>query len=183
MYFRTEDGLGQDQATWSTPQTFNRPTAQPTPIGYLGRFHEPTAKREQSWGVWGFEPGRARLLQFQKKHINDIVTSLFKLLRDDLAGKGKAAGIRLYLWFEGHVDKNTDPAQYGSLDRGRANAVELEFLNRMDKLNPGVYPIKSSSKVTLAGSTRPYPGSDQDPKLNRRVKIGVRWEIESPFYR
>ena len=39
MYVRTRDGLGQGQATWSTRQMFNRPTAQPTLIGYLGNFN------------------------------------------------------------------------------------------------------------------------------------------------
>jgi hypothetical protein len=39
MYVRTRDGLGQGQATWSTLQTFTRPTALTHPTLANGRPH------------------------------------------------------------------------------------------------------------------------------------------------
>jgi hypothetical protein len=181
MYIRTRDGLGQDQATWSPLQTFSRPTAQPISIGYLGNFNERLGKDEskpckETWAVWGFNKNSAKLLDFQKKHIKDIATHLVSLLKRDL--KGKQEGVHLHLFFEGHVDKKTDPAQYGQLDMERASAVAEEFDKRISELNTRpIIPLTASYRYSRAGSTRPL-GSDS--RKNRRAVVCLRWEIESP---
>lgn len=174
MYIRTRDGLGPGQATWSTLPTFNRPRAEPTPIPYLGNFNEHWWKAEpckETWTVWGFAPRSAKLLDFQKKHIKDIATRITDLMRRDL--NGKQAGVRAHFHVEGHVDKKTDPAEYGELDLDRAKAVEHELRNCI--LHLSSFRYGSSGDRSAAGSKRPY-GSD--PKRNRRAVVCVRWKID-----
>ncbi len=117
MYIWTREGLGQGQAIWSTLRTFNRPTGQPTPTGYLGNFNEHMGKAESKpckeiWAVPGFKPSSSELLDFQKQHVKDIATHIVRLLIRDLEEK-RSDRVRLRLVYEGHVDKKTDPAQYG----------------------------------------------------------------------
>jgi len=181
MYIRTRDGLGPGQATWSTLPTFNRPRAQPTPIPYLGNFNELIGKAEskscnETWAVWGFNPNSAKLLDFQKKHINDIWTRLVSLFKRDL--QGKRAGVRVDFLLEGHVDKKTDSAQYRELDLQRAKAVEDELDKRMPAmLDRLVVPIHWSFRHSQAGLTRPV---SPDSKKNRRAVVCVRWKLETP---
>ena len=132
MYIRTRDGLGQGQTIWSTLQTFDRPTARPTPLPYLGNFNEHLGKAEskpckETWAVWGFNPNSAKLLAFQKKHINDIATRLVSLFKLDL--EGKRAGVRVDFLLEGHVDKKTDSAQYGSLICNGQKRLQTSWTN------------------------------------------------------
>ena len=174
MYIRTRDELGQAQATWPTLPTFNRLRAQPTPIPYLGNFNEPSWKAEpckETWTVWGFAPGSAKLLDFQKKHIKDIATRITDLMRRDL--NGKQGGVRAHYHVEGHVDKKTDPAKYGELDLDRAMAVEQEL--RKCILHLISFRYFSSGDRSATGSKRPY-GSD--PIRNRRAVVCIRWKID-----
>jgi hypothetical protein len=181
MYIRTRDGLGQGQTTWSTLQTFNRPTAQPRPISYLGNFNERIGKAEskpckETWAVWGFNPNSAKLLDFQKKHINDIATRLVSLFKLDL--EGKRAGVRVDFLLEGHVDKKTDSAQYGKLDLQRAKAVADELDKQIPAMNDRLMvPIHASFRYSQAGLTRPV---SSDSKKNRRAVVCVRWKLETP---
>jgi hypothetical protein len=180
MYIRTRDGLGPGQATWFTLPTFNRPRAQPTPIPYLGNFNEPMGEAEpepcrQTWAVWGFGPGSAKLLNFQKRHIKDIATELIKLFSRDLNRATQM--LRVKILFEGHVDKKTDPAAYGTLDMDRAKAVQHELEKFMDELNrSAILPMHTGYTYSRAGSTRPF---SSDSQRNRRVVICVRWKVES----
>jgi hypothetical protein len=180
MYIRTRDGLGQAQATWPTLQTFNRPRAQPTPIPYLGNFNEPMGKAEpepcrQTWAVWGFNPNSAKLLDFQKRHIKDIATQLFKLFPRNLNTATQM--LRGEFLFEGHVDKKTDPAAYGTLDMDRAQAVHGELSKWFYELNRiALLTYSWDYNHSRAGSTRPF---SSDSQRNRRVVICVRWKVQS----
>jgi len=192
MYIRTRDGLGQGQAIWSTLQTFNRPTAQPTPIGYLGNFNEHMgqAKSEpckETWAVWGFKPSSAELLDLQKNQIKVIAKRIVRSLERAIKGKGDV-GVHLRLLFEGHVDEKTDRAPYqapaggfltGNLDEDRARLVSWELQGQI-KEEQGksratwFHPIYITPSYSGAGSTRPF---NSDSKKNRRVVVCVRWEI------
>ena len=186
MYIRTRDRLGQDQATWSALQTFNRPTTQQTPIGYLGNFNEHMGNDEskpcwETWSVSGFKENSAKLLDFQKKHIKDIATHIVRKLEREIKGKGEGnKSVDLFPIFEGHVDKKTDPAKYGDLAVKRAIVVYDEFADQIHKEWSKRlifrYGYSLEPKYSEAGSTRPF-GSDT--KKNRRVVICVRWEIKS----
>jgi outer membrane protein OmpA-like peptidoglycan-associated protein len=184
MYIWTREGLGQGQPIWSTLQTFNRPTGQPTPTGYLGNFNEHMGKAESKpckeiWAVWGFKPSSSELLDFQKQHIKDIATRIVSLLQGDLKRKGSDR-VRLRIVYEGHVDKKTDPAQYGELDAERASEVASELREQiLKKWDKRLSLLLSIPELSGAGSTRPF-GSGSDPQKNRRVVICLRWEIESP---
>jgi len=187
MYIKTGEGLGQGQATWSTLQTFNRPMTQPTQTGYLGNFNEYMGKAgtepcKEIWAVSEFGPNSAKLLDFQKKHIKDIATRIIRLLERDLKGTGKGAEVRVQLSFEGHVDKSTDPANFGELDLERARAVgwlfQREIVNEWNKKLVFEHPALFSNEESGVGSTRPF-GDGKDSKKNRRVVICVRWWIKS----
>jgi hypothetical protein len=185
MYIWTREGLGQGQPIWSTLQTFNRPTGQPTPTGYLRNFNEHMGKTESEpckeiWAVPGFKPRSSELLDFQKRHINDIATRIVSLLIRDLQGKGSDVRVRLRLVYEGHVDKKTDTEPHGELDAERAAEVAKELRDQILKKwgrRPGL--LLSIPELSGAGSTRPF-GSGSDPQKNRRVVICLRWVIESP---
>src|SRR4029077_10847150 len=184
MYIWTREGLGQGQPIWSTLQTFNRPRGQPTPNGYLGNFNEHMGKTEsepckQIWAVPGFKPRSSELLDFQKRHINDIATRIVSLLQGDLKGKGSDR-VRLRVVYEGHVDKKTDTEPYGELDAERAAEVAKELREQiLKKWDKRFSLLLSIPELSGAGSTRPF-GSGSDPQKNRRVVICLRWEIESP---
>jgi hypothetical protein len=126
--------------------------------------------------VWGFGPGSPKLLDFQKRHIKDIATQLFKLFSRDLNRATQM--LRVEFLFEGHVDKKTDPAAYGTLDKDRGKAVQTELEKWIDTLNSSaVLPLKWSSELSRgAGSTRPF---SSDSQRNRRVVICVRWKFQS----
>jgi hypothetical protein len=190
MYIRTREGLGQGQAVWSTLQPCNRPTAQPTPIGYLGNFNEHMgeAKWKSCYVVWGFNEGSVALLASQKEQIKKYAIGIVRLLKRDIKGKGDV-GVHLRLLFEGHADKK-EPAQYKApagrfltekVDEDRALLVSWELQGQIKKeqgKSPATWfhPIYITPEYSGAGSTRPYrDGSDS--KKNRRVVVCVRWEI------
>ena len=143
MYIWTREGLGQGQAIWSALQTFNRPTGQPTPTGYLGNFNEHMGKAKSEpckeiWAVPGFKPRSSELLDFQKRHIEDIATHIVSLLQGDLNlaqrdPKRKGSRVRLRVVYEGHVDEKTDPKPYGELDAERAAEVAKELREQILK--------------------------------------------------
>lgn len=185
MYVRTKDGLGQGQAPWSTHQTFNRPTAQPAPIGYLGNFNGHMGKAESepcklTFVVGEFGKDSHTLSGPQKKDIKDIATAILRSLNRDL--KGKSADITLKLLCEGHVDANTDRKQYGDLDEKRAIEVGNELADQITnlrwKIGQDIKGLTVRSTYSRAGSTRPRKGATS--KQNRRVVVCARWQIESP---
>jgi soluble cytochrome b562 len=135
----------------------------------------------ETWAVSGFKENSAKLLDFQKKHIKDIATHIVRKLESEIKGKGEGKKfVALFPLFEGHVDKKTDPAQYGNLAKKRAIVVSDEFLDQIlkewSKRLIFRYGYGLSPKYSEAGSTRPF---SLDPKKNRRVVICVRWKIES----
>ena len=122
MYIWTREGLGQGQPIWSTLQTFNRPRGQPTPNGYLGNFNEHMGKTEsepckQIWAVPGFKPRSSELLDFQKRHINDIATRIVSLLQGDLKGKGRTSVCAFVLFMKGMWIRKLTRRSMGSLMR------------------------------------------------------------------
>lgn len=185
MYIRTREGLGQGQATWPTLETFNRPTAQPVPIGYLGNFNGRLGKAESEpckliIAVGEFGKGSYTLSDSQKKHIKDIAIYILRLLNRDLKGKS-SAGVTLKLSYEGHVDAKTDPKEYGKLDEKRAFMVSHELGDQIGKLWQEFAPELERTKghyfhtASRAGSTRPREGAT--PKQNRRVVVCARWKF------
>jgi len=134
---------------------------------------------KQIWAVPGFKPRSSELLDFQKRHINDIATRIVSLLQGNLKGKGSDR-VRLRVVYEGHVDKKTDTEPYGELDAERAAEVAKELREQiLKKWDKRFSLLLSIPELSGAGSTRPF-GSGSDPQKNRRVVICLRWEIESP---
>ena len=146
MYIRTRDGLGQGQATWSTRQTFNRPAAQPTAIGYLGHFNEPMGQTESKpcwdcyetapcWArfrVENFKAASAELTDVIRKDIEDIAIAIIRILHRILQSKSvelkkRKTSLAVMLQLKGHLSKATDP-ENKSLDLDRAKAV-AEYLS------------------------------------------------------
>jgi hypothetical protein len=156
---------------------FNRPTAQPTLIGYLGNFNGDMGQPEsepckRTFAVREFGKGSHKLSGPQKKHIKDIAARIVSLVKRDLG----EAPAHLRYHFEGHVDKKTDPAQHGNLDERRAIEVSGELQDQViRRWKKG--SLLQTPTISRAGSSRPF-GSD--PKRNRRVVICVRWGIQSP---
>jgi hypothetical protein len=134
-----------------------------------------------SWAVWGFDPGKEEPGPQQEKLIENMVTDIGRMLKGEL--KGKSAIIHLRIHFEGHVDKTTDPAKFGTLDDDRASWVWMSVLFEIDtlkKIVPGVQLTKHFSK-SAAGSSRPFKtdsGAPARPIQNRRVSVCVNWTIE-----
>jgi hypothetical protein len=140
----------------------------------------------QIWAVPEFAQGSSKLQLFQKKHINDFMTKIARSLLPKLKGSEKK-NIDFEFDLEGHVDKDTDPKEYGTLDEDRAQAVAQEigksssqtlfdifFYQLAGKNIPGM-GVKVGS-VTGAGSTRPFSATNK--KLNRRVVVCARWTIK-----
>ena len=98
---------------------------------------------KMTWAVPEFAPGSSKLQTFQQQHIKDIVTRVVTTVARDVKGK-KDVGIDFEILFEGHVDKNTDPQQYGELDSDRARNVSYEFIPRPNGLAAFCYAIFST---------------------------------------
>jgi hypothetical protein len=131
-----------------------------------------------------FARGSSKLQPFQKKHINDLMTDMAKSLLPKLKGSDRK-DIDFEFSFEGHVDKDTDPKNYGTLDEDRALAVREEirksstvydiFFNQLAAKN---LPRMSAKfwPVTRVGSTSPFSATNKN--LNRVVRVCVSWTIK-----
>jgi hypothetical protein len=192
MYIWTKDGLGQSQPTRFTLQTFNPPAAQPAPIGYLGNFNEHIGKGasghcEDIQVVDQFDPGSAQLKDFHKKHITDIAIRFLRLINRDVGPiRKQKVEVSVDLYVEGHVDKQTDPQPYGTLDMERAAAVFQELSAQMSKLRLGIGNLRlvkfnpPTNSYSKPGSTRPTGVTRRgvsQAALNRRVVICPTWVI------
>jgi hypothetical protein len=137
---------------------------------------KPAKSCQEIWTVWGFSANSATLLPFQKRHIKDIAKHLFNLFKRD--SKGKKSSIEIQFSYEGHVDKNTDSANYKDLDSDRASEVAYELNNQLEKLYRNeTFSMLLTHKYSQAGSTRHF---SSDSKKNRRVVICAKWEIKIP---
>jgi hypothetical protein len=137
------------------------------------------------WAVAEFAPGSSKLQSFQKRHINDFMTKIARSLLPKLMGKEKK-DIDFELRFEGHVDKESDPKAYGTLDEDRARAVADEigkssmktvydiFFAQLDAKNVPGMSVRYGS-ITGVGSSRRFSATNK--KLNRRVVVCVSWTI------
>ena len=196
MYIRTRDGLGQGQATWSTRQTFNRPAAQPTAIGYLGHFNEPMGQTESKpcwdcyetapcWArfrVENFKAASAELTDVIRKDIEDIAIAIIRILHRILQSKSvelkkRKTSLAVMLQLKGHLSKATDP-ENKSLDLDRAKAV-AEYLSTQlsnEWSRQGLGKLQNGLGMNLvpsaAGSSRPI--SSSKARHNRRVEICVQ---------
>jgi hypothetical protein len=131
---------------------------------------------KMTWAVPEFAPGSSKLQKFQQQHIKDIVTRVVTTVARDVKGK-KDVGIDFEILFEGHVDKNTDPQQYGELDSDRARNVSYEFIPRLEQSMNRTLPLMGwfgGYKYSRAGSTRPFSSNSS---RNRRVVICVKWKV------
>jgi hypothetical protein len=131
---------------------------------------------KMTWAVPEFAPGSSKLQTFQQQHIKDIVTRVVTTVARDVKGK-KDVGIDFEILFEGHVDKNTDPQQYGELDSDRARNVSYEFIPRLEQTMNRTLPLMGwfgGYKYSRAGSTRPFSSNSS---RNRRVVICVKWKV------
>jgi len=183
MYLYQRPGLGGIRESVSRMRSGSALGSPPSAMAGFGeRFNEPPGKPEpkpcwEIWTVWGFNPNSSKLLDFQKKHIKDIATHIVSKLGDEV--KGKVGTVHLSLFYEGHVDKNTDPKQYGKLDVERANEVSFVLQNQILDEWGKRFPrgLATGNKLSGVGSTRPF---NSDPKKNRRVVVCARWELRNP---
>ena len=184
MYIRTTDGLRQNQTTWPAPETLNRPTVQPTPIHYLGYFNGPTGKvdwdalEKSCWTnrfvVQSFLPNSTKLLDVIRTDIEDIAKAIVRRLVRPLPDLKKLPGLNknigLVVHYEGHVDKTTDPKNYGKLDVERAVTVA-------DYLETQLFKEWERKGLGILGSNRLTPGMGPNhprsstPRKNRRVEV------------
>jgi hypothetical protein len=187
MYIWTRDRLGQSQPTRFTLQTFNRPTAQPTPIGYLGNFNEhkkivSPAYCETFDSVDSFGPGSDKLLSPIEQKISDIALNIAVTLKDRLPQKqqGKVRDFELLMRFTGHVDKSTDPKQYGDLDWRRADAVAAVLQNEITRVQytklffNKLDGMVIKTELNKAGPSFPLKST---AAKNRRVDVCVGWNL------
>lgn len=195
MYIRTKEGLGQEQATWSTFQTFRRPPGRSTLTGGFEHVNERMGQAESKpcWDCYktapcwvrfkveNFKPGSAELTNVIKKDVEDIATAIVRILHRILKSKStdlkkRKTSLALMLQLEGHLSKATDP-QNTSLDLDRANAV-AEYLSTqignewsfqgLDKLQNG---LGMNLTPSAAGSRRP---ASSKARRNRRVEVCVQ---------
>jgi hypothetical protein len=134
-----------------------------------------------AWAIWGFDPGKEKPGQDQEVLVKKMVTDIGSMLKREL--NGKSATVILRIHFEGHVDRTSDPADFGTLDDDRASWVWMSVLNEIDNLErlaPGVQLVKSFSK-SRAGASRPFKtasGVPPRPPQNRRVSVCINWELK-----
>lgn len=176
MYIRTNEGLGQGQATWSTIQTFNR---------HLGN----NALEKSCWPnryryvVRGFLPNSAELNNVINKRILRISRDIVRRLDRDLPELKKLPqlnrNIGLVFHYEGHVDKTTDPKDYGKLDVERAVRVadyfETQISKEWDRKGLGVLALNR-----LTPGMGPNHPRYSTLRLNRRVEICFQPYVPDP---
>jgi hypothetical protein len=178
MYIRTRAGLAQGQATWPTLQTFNRPAAQPAPIGYLGDFNEHLGQQGQQIcelirPVPGFRRDSSTLTTSQKKYIKALAREIDRSVKRAL--RGRKATVNLEITAEGHVDAKTDKQPYGSLDLDRAVTARDELQKEILKIVPWAGVVQGGASGV--GTTRPVGSTSAQI---RRAVICVRWKFLVP---
>lgn len=185
MYIRTREGLGQGQTTWPTLQTFHRPTAQPVPSGYLGNFSEHLGKDDEEsckprFIVAYFNRRSDKTNPVIKKDISDIATNIIRRLEGKLRPLQVKKDVGLYLHHEGHVDKATDPTNFGKLDWDRATTVGDVLSNLIsDRWKAAQFgSLLINNTYSAAGASRPISGV---PRKNRRVEVCIRKITIKPY--
>jgi hypothetical protein len=164
---------------------------QTTPVGRWlakrgGRISVDIQIKKESplrcWAVRKFGPGSPILQDFQRQHIRNIGTQILSTLAGELRGK-RVSRLDIALSFEGHLDKQTDPAPSDlrelDADHSRAWVVKEELMNdlwpRISKMLHVGATFSVPLEITGAGSTR--PATPSRPDLNRRVVICAKWKI------
>jgi outer membrane protein OmpA-like peptidoglycan-associated protein len=147
---------------------------------------------ETRFVVQSFAPGSAKLFPVQKTDIEDIAKAIVLMFKrkppPTLKGKmpSEQPYVLLPILVEGHVDKATDPQNYGTLDRERAEAVG-NYLFEQIGIETASLPFRIQASYGPLGLGPDLPRftdprtKDSNPRKNRRAEVCIRgWEIRDP---